>query len=66
MGPSTYRTAWRMELVAHKLRVGNEPLTRIAREVGYGSDSALSVAFKRVIGVSPDNYRRSAVSDPTS
>lgn len=31
---------------------------RHRRSVGYGSESALSVAFKRVMGVSPRDYRR--------
>jgi AraC-like DNA-binding protein len=39
---------------------------KIARDVGHGSDSALSVAFVRAIGVSPDGYLRSATSDSTS
>ncbi|MGW0194652.1 helix-turn-helix domain-containing protein [Nonomuraea sp. NPDC003201] len=30
----------------------------IARTVGYGSESALSNAFKRVTGASPREYRR--------
>ncbi|MEV7231720.1 helix-turn-helix domain-containing protein [Polymorphospora sp. NPDC051019] len=29
-----------------------------ARDVGYGSESAFSVAFKRVVGTSPRAYRQ--------
>ncbi|MFE0748871.1 AraC family transcriptional regulator [Gordonia sp. NPDC058843] len=58
MGPLAYATAWRMELAAQRLRAGDETLATIAREVGYGSASALTVAFTRVIGTSPDAYRR--------
>lgn len=40
-------------------RAVSEPISTIARDVGY-------VAIERVIGVSPDDYRRSATSDSTS
>ncbi|MGW1541263.1 AraC family transcriptional regulator [Streptomyces sp. NPDC002309] len=57
-GPLEYLTRWRIELAARHLREGGETLAAIARSVGYGSESALSVAFKRVLGVSPGDYRR--------
>ncbi|SES72280.1 AraC family transcriptional regulator [Nonomuraea wenchangensis] len=59
-GPLEYLTGWRLELAAARLRRGDETLEAIAREVGYGSVSALSNAFKRRIGVSPRDYRRRA------
>nr|WP_274383053.1 AraC family transcriptional regulator [Streptomyces pratensis] len=57
-GPLEYLTRWRIELAARQLRDGGETLAAIARSVGYGSESALSVAFKRVVGVPPGDYRR--------
>jgi AraC-like DNA-binding protein len=33
-------------------------LARVAERVGYGSEAALSAAFKRYTGVSPGTYRR--------
>ncbi|MGA5210731.1 AraC family transcriptional regulator [Streptomyces pseudogriseolus] len=58
MGPLEYLTRWRIELAARQLREGSTTLAVIARSVGYGSESALSVAFKRVMGVAPGDYRR--------
>ncbi|MGA5125503.1 AraC family transcriptional regulator [Streptomyces pseudogriseolus] len=57
-GPLEYLTRWRIELAARQLREGSATLAVIARSVGYGSESALSVAFKRVMGVAPGDYRR--------
>ncbi|MFJ8902287.1 AraC family transcriptional regulator [Streptomyces sp. NPDC102370] len=57
-GPLEYLTRWRIELAARQLREGSATLAMIARSVGYGSESALSVAFKRVMGTSPGDYRR--------
>ncbi|CAM5568855.1 MULTISPECIES: helix-turn-helix transcriptional regulator [Streptomyces] len=56
-GPLGYLMRWRIELASPRLRDGTETLAAIARSVGYGSESALSVAFKRVMGVSPRDYR---------
>ncbi|MDP9795479.1 AraC-like DNA-binding protein [Catenuloplanes nepalensis] len=55
-GPLEYLTGWRIELAADRLRRG-ETVAAIARDVGYGSESALSVAFKRVTGTTPRAYR---------
>lgn len=55
-GPLEYLTGWRIELAADRLRRG-DTLAAIARDVGYGSESALSVAFTRVTGTTPRAYR---------
>lgn len=57
-GPLEYLTGWRIEVAAARLRRGDDTVATIAREVGYGSESAFSVAFKRAVGVSPGAYRR--------
>ncbi|MFD0737640.1 AraC family transcriptional regulator [Planotetraspora mira] len=57
-GPLNYLSGWRIELAADRLRRGDGTVASIAREVGYGSESALSNAFKRVTGASPRDYRR--------
>ena len=56
-GPLDYLTHWRIELASARLRRGDGTVAAIAREIGYGSESALSTAFKRVTGRSPREYR---------
>jgi AraC-like DNA-binding protein len=55
--PMTYLTGWRLALAADALRDTDDTLEAIARRVGYGSAFALSSAFKRVYGVSPQEHR---------
>lgn len=55
-GPLEYLTQWRVELAAERIRRG-ETFATVARSVGYGSESAFSVAFKRTMGCSPRAYR---------
>jgi AraC-like DNA-binding protein len=57
--PLTYLLTWRMSLAARTLRQDATPVAVLAREVGYGSESAFSNAFKRAMGTSPRNYRHS-------
>ncbi|MFC0533753.1 AraC family transcriptional regulator [Phytohabitans kaempferiae] len=55
--PMAYLTSWRLALAADLLREPEATLGAVARQVGYGSPFALSAAFKRVRGVSPQEYR---------
>jgi AraC-like DNA-binding protein len=55
--PMTYLTGWRLALAADRLRDTDATLDALARQVGYGSAFALSNAFKRVYGVSPQEHR---------
>ncbi|MCM1949779.1 AraC family transcriptional regulator [Streptomyces sp. G2] len=55
--PMTYLTDWRLAVAADLLRDGDATLESVARRVGYGGAFALSAAFKRVRGVSPQEYR---------
>ncbi|WP_203840342.1 AraC family transcriptional regulator [Winogradskya humida] len=57
-GPLDYLTTWRIELAANRLRRTDAPVAVIARDVGYGSESALNVAFKRTMNLTPAAYRR--------
>lgn len=57
--PIQYLTQWRMLMASKMLREGSAPLTRIAEEVGYQTDSAFSRAFRREFGVPPSSWRRS-------
>lgn len=58
--PMTYLTEWRLALAADLLRQSDATLNAVARQVGYGSGLALSSAFKRVYGISPQEHRRAA------
>ncbi|WP_189939779.1 AraC family transcriptional regulator [Streptomyces aurantiogriseus] len=58
--PMTYLTGWRLALAADLLRDTDDTIGAIARQVGYGSAFALSSAFKRVYGVSPQEHRTRA------
>jgi len=60
--PLEYVTEWRMQKAIPLLRETDGKLSDIARAVGYESDAAFHKAFKRVVGVSPGEYRRGAVA----
>jgi AraC-like DNA-binding protein len=55
--PMTFLAAWRIALAADLLLEPGATLASVADQVGYGSAFALSSAFKRVRGVSPQQYR---------
>jgi AraC-like DNA-binding protein len=55
--PGQYLQAWRVGLAKQALRRGR-PLKAIAAEVGYGSEAALSRAFKAQAGASPRAWTR--------
>ncbi|MFI6522775.1 AraC family transcriptional regulator [Spirillospora sp. NPDC050679] len=59
--PMTYLTEWRLALAADLLRQSDATLNAVARQVGYGSGFALSSAFKRVYGISPQEHRSAAL-----
>nr|WP_092541269.1 AraC family transcriptional regulator [Actinoplanes derwentensis]GID88066.1 AraC family transcriptional regulator [Actinoplanes derwentensis] len=56
--PMTYLTRWRLTLAADMLRRSDATIGTVARQVGYGSAFALSAAFKRERGLSPQEHRR--------
>lgn len=58
--PMSYLTGWRLALAADLLREPGATIGAVARKVGYGSAFALSTAFKRVRGVSPQQHRLGA------
>ncbi|MEU4561936.1 AraC family transcriptional regulator [Actinoplanes sp. NPDC023936] len=55
--PMTYLTHWRLDLAAESLRTTEATIGSIARRVGYANAFALTVAFKRVRGVTPQQFR---------
>ncbi|WP_188195540.1 AraC family transcriptional regulator [Nonomuraea sp. SYSU D8015] len=58
--PMAFLTDWRLALAADLLREPDATVGSVARKVGYGSPFALSAAFKRVRGISPQEYRAGA------
>ena len=54
-------TQWRMLLAANLLKGGLAPLTRIAEDVGYQTDTAFIRAFRRHFGLTPGEARELAV-----
>jgi AraC-like DNA-binding protein len=58
MAPMEYLTAWRLTLAKDLLRKRELSVSAIARQVGYSSASAFSVAFVRSVGASPARYAR--------
>lgn len=64
VAPLTYLTNWRMLLAERALREENIPVSTLAHSLGYGSESAFSNAFKRMVGVAPQRYRANSRTTP--
>ncbi|WP_367658034.1 helix-turn-helix domain-containing protein [Streptomyces sp. TG1A-8] len=65
--PLDYLPYWHLEHTSCRLREGNKTVACIARSAGYGSESSFSVSFRRVMGSTPDSFRRAhaAIADHT-
>ncbi len=55
--PGAYLQSWRVSLAQQALRQGR-PLKMIAVDVGYGSEAALSRAFKAQSGLAPREWKQ--------
>lgn len=62
--PIGYLTRWRMQIAARWLMESGTTIERVAERCGYESASAFSKAFKRALGVSPADHRRSLSAMP--
>jgi AraC-like DNA-binding protein len=62
--PMRYLAHWRMQLAATLLSTTSLTLAEIAEQVGYGSEAALSRAYKRWLDVAPADWRRGKRPDP--
>jgi AraC-like DNA-binding protein len=62
--PMHYLAQWRMQLAATLLSATAIGLAEMAERVGYGSEAALSRAFKRWVGVAPALWRQGKRSGP--
>jgi AraC-like DNA-binding protein len=55
--PMKSLTTWRIDLAADLLRKPDTTVAAVADQVGYSTPFALSNAFKRVRGISPQQHR---------
>jgi AraC-like DNA-binding protein len=55
--PMAFLTEWRLTLAADLLLEPDATVGSVAHQVGYGSPFALSTAFKRLRGLSPQEWR---------
>ncbi len=60
--PMSFLTGWRIALAADLLLEPGTTIGSVAHQVGYGSPFALSTAFKRVRGISPQQHRSAALA----
>jgi AraC-like DNA-binding protein len=60
--PMTFLRNWRMAMAADLLCHADETVSSVAEKVGYSTPFAFSAAFKRVRGISPQQYRAKALS----
>jgi AraC-like DNA-binding protein len=60
--PMAFLTSWRIDLAADLIRASDMTLGAVADRVGYSTPFALSAAFKRRRGISPQQYRELATA----
>ena len=58
LAPMEYFKNWRMQIACELLETGKLSITEIANAVGYDSESAFSVAFKRIVKCRPGAYQK--------
>jgi AraC-like DNA-binding protein len=62
--PLAYAIQWRMSLAKDALQTTDRAIGKLAFELGYASESAFSMAFRREVGCSPRAYRHESSGDP--
>lgn len=60
--PMHYLANWRIQLGSRLLRESKRTVASIALDVGYESEAAFSRAFKRLVGLPPATWRRTAAA----
>jgi AraC-like DNA-binding protein len=58
--PMQYLAKWRIQIASGLLNGGDTNIATVAAEIGYASEAAFSRAFKKMVGVSPSDWRRRA------
>jgi AraC family transcriptional regulator, alkane utilization regulator len=64
--PLKYLATWRLHLAAEHLRAATVRIGEITAVVGYGSEAALTRAFKAELNTTPAAFRRTGRTQPTS
>ena len=64
LSPMQYLVQWRMQLATSRLRDSDAKVIEIALDVGYESEAAFSRAFKRIVGLTPGEWRRTRLAPP--
>jgi AraC-like DNA-binding protein len=59
LSPHRYLLSHRVDCAKEMMREENRSLTEIALDCGFGSSAQFSVVFRRIVGMSPREYRRS-------
>ena len=63
MPPMQYLAKWRMQIASGLLSDGSANVATVAAEIGYASEAAFSRAFKKMVGISPSDWRRRLTHD---
>ena len=58
ISPMDYLAYWRIQIACDLLKTGDQNVSEVASSVGYESESAFSVAFKKVTQYRPGFYQR--------
>lgn len=61
----SYVRGRKLDLAAERLRNSNDKIAEIAYDYGFESHDVFGRAFKRVYGITPENYRRGRFLLPT-
>jgi AraC-like DNA-binding protein len=64
LAPLEYLTNWRMQIACDLLKTDNYTVESVANAIGYESESAFSVAFKRTLSCRPGQYQRQVRATP--
>lgn len=61
--PYQFVQAYRVSLAAARMEISDDSITEIAFSVGFGSLDAFGRVFKKVVGITPSQYRRELLEE---
>jgi AraC-like DNA-binding protein len=59
-----YLVRARIELACSRLRLADEPISRIAQDCGYSDQAAFARQFRKSVGLTPSEYQRRHLGTP--